>query len=141
MATDTTKPPGRPRLLSRARLPDILMAVFLLILAAAIFVNAFADVRDTRRTRLDKKVAVAWFRAHPQLGKFSPPIIKVHKRQDIACAPRATPTGGKPVDGYCIWIDSRTIKSKAILRSHRCIVHRKGAVRPNGTPWCPAAHA
>ena len=141
MSTTTAPPPGRRRLLSRARLPDLLIAGFLVILAAAIVVNGIADVHDTRRARFDKKVATAWFRSHSQLGRFGPPVVKVHKHVDIACAPRrAAGNAANPVDGYCIWIEDTSPKSQNIQRVHRCMYIRPHVVRPAGTPSCPKAH-
>jgi hypothetical protein len=143
MSADTAPPPQRPRLLSRARLPDLLIAGFLAILAAAIVVNGISDVHDTRRARLDKKVALRWFKSHPELGRFGPPVVKVHQRLDVACAPRRAANRSRlPVDGWCIWIVDRGTKSTGIKRSHRCMVVRPGkhTVRPKGTPACPAAH-
>jgi hypothetical protein len=144
MATETAPPaerPRRPRLFSRARLPDLLIAAFLAMLALAIVINGIAEVHDTRRIRVDKKVAKKWFDAHPELGSFGLPVIKVHKREDIACAPRKPPPGVKtPVDGYCIWIMDSSLKSTAVLKSHRCMFVRPGVVRPKGMPSCPRLH-
>jgi hypothetical protein len=145
MSTETAPQPRRARLFGRPRVPDLLIAAFLAILAAAIVVNGIADVHDTRRARFDKKVADAWFKSHPQLGKFGPPVVKVHKHVDIACAPRKAAVGGSgkastPVDGYCIWIQDTSLKSQAIQRVHRCMYIRPHVVRPVGTPSCPQAH-
>jgi hypothetical protein len=117
------------------------MAGFLVLLAAAIVVNAFTDVHTTHRSRLDKKVAARWFKSHPQLGKFGPPVVKIHQRQDIVCAARHAQAGVKNAsDGYCVWIVDANDTSTAIAKSHRCVIVRPGVVRPRGTPACPKAH-
>jgi hypothetical protein len=140
MATESAPPPQRPRLLSRRRLPDLLLAGFLVILAAAVVVNGIADVRDTRRSRVDKKVAAAWFAQHSTLGRFGPPVVKVHQKRDLACAPRRSANSKIPIDGYCVWIDSSTAKSTGILRSYRCNYVRPGLpIEPE--PHCPKAHS
>ena len=112
-----------------------------MLLATAVVVNGVQTVHDTKRARLDKKVAARWFRAHAELGRFGPPRVRVRGHDDLACAAREVSGGnGNPIDGYCIRIADRTTHSTAILAGYRCFYPRAAALgRPAG-PRCLARH-
>jgi hypothetical protein len=110
------------------------------LLALAVIVNGVTDVHDVRRTRLDKKVAAAWYRSHPQLGQFGPPVVVVHQRRDIACAAKRPPRGvANPTEGLCLSIADTSPKSTRILHVFKCHYLREG-VPHKGVTKCPPRH-
>jgi hypothetical protein len=129
------------RRLRRPKLPDLVIAAVAVLLATAVVVNGVSTTHETKRSRLDKKVAARWFKAHPELGRFGPPRVKVHPNADLACAARQSGAGGaKPVDGYCITIADRNTRSTEILSSYRCFYPRAAELGRPASPPCLARH-
>ena len=125
----------------RLALPDLLIAGVAVLLAVAVVVNGFSTAHDTRRARLDKKVAARWFRAHQELGRFGPPRVKVRANRDLACAARqVSGANGNPIDGYCIEIADTSRRSTGIVDSYQCFYPRAAALGKPTTPPCLARH-
>ena len=140
MSTEAAPAPQHRRRLPRLKWPDLLIDAFVTLLALAVVVNGVTDVHDVRRARLDKKVAIAWFRSHPQLGQFGPPTIVVHQRRDFACAAKKPPPGVRnPVQGLCLSIADTNQTSTTILRTFTCRFLKAG-VPHKGINRCPGAH-
>jgi hypothetical protein len=114
---------------------------FVVLLALAVLVNGFTTVHDTKRARLDKKVAARWFKSHPELGRFGPPRVKDGGKKDLACASRQERSGGdNPIDGYCIFIEDSSTTSTRVLASYRCYYPRAAHFRLPTRPRCIARH-
>jgi hypothetical protein len=100
-----------------------------------------STTHDTKRARLDKKVAARWFKDHPALGRFGPPRVQVHRDADLACAARqAGASSANPVDGYCITIADRGTRSTEVLRGYRCFYPRAAQLGKPASPPCLARH-
>ena len=140
MSTEAAPAPDQPRRLPRPKWPDVLIVLFVAVLALAVVVNGVTDVHDVRRARLDKKVASAWFRSHPQLGQFGPPTVIVHQRRDFACSAKKPPAGIKnPVEGLCLSIADTSQTSTNILFVFKCRYLRPGQ-SAKGINRCPPRH-
>ena len=125
----------------RMKLTDLLLGGFVVLLGVAVLVNGFTTVHDTKRARLDKKLAAKWFKQHPRLGRFGPPRVKIGKNKDLACAARQERSGGdNPIDGYCILIQDSSTTSTRVLASYRCYYPRAAHFRLPTHPRCIARH-
>jgi hypothetical protein len=135
MATDTAQ--TWRRLVRRPRIPDLVLAGFVLLLATAVVVNGVTTVHDVKRARLDKRVAASWFKQHPELGRFGPPRVKDKGARDLACAARRSAADkGNPIDGYCILIADRDVRSTQIVGSYHCWYARAARLGRPTEPRC-----
>lgn len=126
---------ARPR---RARVADVALAGFILLLAVAVVVNAATDVRNSKRMKVDKRVVRHWLKARPELGRFYSPSIKVHKKVDLACAYRRPDVPHQRASqGWCLQIDARTTHTKRILLAYHCTIGSVPANHAKRRPKIP----
>lgn len=123
----------------RARIADVSLLAVIVLVFLAVGVNASSTVRDTKRSRLDKIVLTEYLTNHPEIGAFGGPILKVQDKVDLACAIRK-----HSHSGFCMQIDSRTFKTRAVLRTWNCVESPKTLPEPlpgPGAYYCPLRHA
>jgi hypothetical protein len=119
----------------------MVIAAVVVLLATAVVVNGVTTVHDTKRARLDKKLAARWFNGHSELGRFGPPRVKVQGNHDLACAARgAGGASANPIDGYCIVIADTSTHSTGIRASYRCYYPRAAELGKPAQPRCLPRH-
>ncbi len=127
---------ARPR---SSRVGDLVLAGAIVLVFAAVGANVMPTIRDTKRSKVDLKVAKTYFKSHPELGRYTAPITATEDRLDLACA---YPKNSK--QGLCMQIDSRTYHTTAIVRTWRCHESPKVLSDPlpgPGAYYCPLNHA
>jgi hypothetical protein len=102
--------PAAPRqpLLRRLRWFDWLIAAVVLLILAAIGVNAVKHTRETHRFRADKAIFFSWTATRGGRHGWSPPVVKQRSTLDTACANHLLPNRrARPDYRICLYISRR----------------------------------
>jgi hypothetical protein len=99
-------PPGPRRpLLRRLRPVDWLIVAVVLVIAAAVGVNAVKHTRETHRSRADKAIFFKWVATHGGRSTWSRPVVKQRSTLDTACANHLRPDrAARPDYRICLFI-------------------------------------
>jgi hypothetical protein len=95
----------RRRFVRRLRWFDWLIVAVVVVICAAIGVNAVKHTRETHRFRADKAIFFQWAATRGGKRGWSPPVVKQRPTADTACANHLLPNRrARPDYRICLYI-------------------------------------